>query len=1514
MLPDEIMSERLTEIKNALLTLKATGGTGFEGLVRTALAALTGIPFRLAASGLQGGIDGDSALPSDAVCFEAKRYSGNIPRTEVLPKIIDLARNKDAPDRLWILGATTEVSAQLASDVRIAGNQHAISTLILDWGTDSLPLLAVAVVAAGDAAIDFLVTYGDSKLDRTVLTQTFKDISKHPDYDALLQKLRSNLNVSTLATARSIELNKKWREDTFGSASIARERLGQALAVISKTDLPSLRIVQRDQVKQSLQAVQTVVLSGAEGHGKSWLAAQTCCDHEGLALFASAEQFDDVVPQDLDEFLIGLLIKQTGDISDETTNLRWRHRLAAWRNEPPMSSLLVVVDGINQRQSIRWDRLLNGLQEKLQAIGGHLIVTVRPQFWQKSIFPGVIFKPKLIKVPEWSCEERNQLLSHYGINLDWLDQATLLTLCNPRLLGVAVATMPHQNSAAWKGLTTDRLLMEHLRASQRENFEEETLHALTARISNHARVVLKQVRASANELPKNFAVDSTAVIETRFFLSQPGPGDTYVLREEGLTLALGYALIDQIWQAHTSNLDLALQMAHLIDPISAMDRTVDVMFAALMVCALDPIRFERAIFAVLLDAFSNLQNINDQRFEQFVEIVKCQPTEFFDALGIFTLEKGPRLNQDWFVHAAFEIANTDEGWVAAEMAIHRWLHCYNKDAVEQTNRYPKHDEVEDKKHLERTRNEIEKVLSSLSPYESGLLEKMTEISGDSDSLLSLALQLLAGRPLAGFANSFIALNLGFSLDRGVWSSRKAFSQLTTFSRVDRELAEAAFLKAIEPLRCSNPSLSGQWTVVRMLYATGNEMAAHEASTIASSLSEDNLHWNDRPVDEWRQSRVSDPNAIRPKDIDAGLHNFNAIQPDRILQSMGPSKEDLDLRTFLPIACRFAPNAAIEKIRAILVGLLKRTALPLRQLIFNGAEYSPLMTRDMTIQLVARAIDSNTNMVETFIAKEQNFLRMYLFIYVVSQLTPSEQLERMMDLSFGSDYLLQIIPQLKPQSTEAILDALQVALDVGDEESTYGVLAAARYGNTPITPELESLLLQCSNASSSRLRALSFERAIHCGLNTIRDAHVQSGWSAIKTDRNIYENWYGSLLLAEACVKKELAIEKMLTRIHPETWFSVAKYVGSSMSKPLADLFLNRLQGAVKATVKLVLPAADFVLSTYEPVPFPFLSVDETDRGAGRFPQQGSIKDFFKKEEDIAESQDRLNEISDAFFEELKGSDARLFAERLSIDDIKMLVDTDFTILPQLLEMLEKMSPTQFTWVKNIAFIVANLASKNFPERSVILFQQTLAIQSFVTYAFEDGLTLEHEAIWSSSSSTTMNTLWRTRLLTASNDEILSREVVAAERFGACAFIKAFVKEFSESTSTLDNAYAISVAGYSTQFENIDGLIKGHLEDKGIVGGAAKKAKTAHDEAQWAKKWLSDMCSTQSVEEFWRCLIIAKTCMDARTSADILLNTQWSHYASLFIQIRKAAIKEQNKKREKTLLGQPVPDKIFIAGK
>lgn len=1514
-MPDNL-HHSLELIRGALLALKPSGKDGFEGALSLTLTRLTGIPFRLAASGFQGGMDGDGALPTDAVCFEAKRYSESPKRETVLTKIADLARSRPDADRLWVLGVTAEANAQLSSEVAQDGDRNAISTFVLDWLSAPLPPLAVAIVAAGDEAIDFLINNFDPSVGQTIvsreaLADAFASVSEHPDFLASCERLKDSLNVSKLAFTKAVERNAQWRKEVFGSAKRAGITLGQAIAVAEDPNLPGLRQELHQDIFDKVKAGQDVVLLGDEGHGKSWLAAQICSSTQGMGLFVSAESFDGISTDKLEEFLIDMLIKQSGDASDTPLRDRWGHRLKAWRASPPLPQLLVIVDGINQREGLRWGRILNALHFKLQEIGARLIVTARPQFWNKVVLPGLNLTPTVIYVPEWSSKERDILLEHHGIHQDWLDDPTRKMLCNPRLLGVAIQTLPRHEPSAWKGLTTDRLLMEHLRSSQRENFEAEPFATLTQRLSEHAVTVLERVNASRSAPPQHFQANANAVIETRFFRSLEGPGDLYELRQEGLTLALGFALVDQLWRAQREAHSLPERVVQLVEPINAIDRTADVVFAALLVCALDKTnRFHKDIFAAILDAFANLQNISDQRFEEFGEIAKHQPAVFFEVIEKLFLERGRRINHDWFYHAAFEVACSNAGKSAAEDAIRRWLHLYNKSPETQTRRYHRRDEAEYEKKLHKKREEIEQELSSLSPFEKQLLNKMTEVPEEPDTLITLALELLAGRSLAPFSDCFVALGLALALDTGLYSARKAFQQLTTFNRVEKSATGQAFRKALEPLRAKETSRGGQWTVVRMLYATGDEADAAEARGIAGVLRREWPRFDPPDPQKWRQIKAADPLAQPPTDLQSGLEGFAALNPEEMLLTMYSGAPYHDYEEFLPIACRFAPAVAFEKGRAIMAGMLTRDGFPLRQVIVNSEERIPLIQADLARQLVKRIVE--TNAIETIPEADQRFCRWIAFYTVAAQLTAEEQLECLKGSAFGDVYSLSVIPSLKLQPTEAIIRALSEVLDRNDEDAAFRILSTALYGGTELSTALEEQILACSVRKCAMLRAVSFELAIEKDLATVRSAHVKSAWAAQCAEKGTYESWYGSILLVEACAYGELSIDELLKRIDHKTWFSAAARLGENFTKPMADCFIHHLGRGVKSVAEIPVPQADLTFSMTAPAPYPFLSVDETDRNAERFPKQKSLSEVIGGDDKFEETRDSLHKIAEAFFESLKGSDAKLLLNRITFEDLEQLIATVPSVMPDLVSIIEQSDKSQLIWLKNLAFAVAKLVSPEQPDKAASILRRALTSQGFVTQALGDDLTLEHAAIWGSARSEALETLWRERLFGAENDEVLAREVLAAERFGPNGFIRDLVFKLAESTDSLDHAYAVTIAGFSDQIIEVTELIQRYVNNIGLSGDAAKVAQVSHLDAEWAEKWVGEMWDAKTAEEFWRCLTIAKTCMDSRVSSEPKAGTLWTQYAPVFQRARKAAMKDRSKERAKRLIGQDVPDAVFIS--
>ena len=198
-------------------------------------------------------------------------------------------------------------------------------------------------------------------------------------------------------------------------------------------------------------------------------------------------------------------------------------------------------------------------------------------------------------------------------------------------------------------------------------------------------------------------------------------------------------------------------------------------------------------------------------------------------------------------------------------------------------------------------------------------------------------------------------------------------------------------------------------------------------------------------------------------------------------------------------------------------------------------------------------------------KISGFVERSHFTIAAGQISAGEQLGCMTGKALGSDYLLSVIPSLKPQPSEEIVSAIRDALQRGDEDAAYGALAATLYGQTQMSGELEEQILTCSRGASSKLRAVAYELAVYNDLDSVRQAHLRSNWNAASVDEKTYEDWFGSMLLVEACAKGEMHVDDLLKRIGQKTWFTAADRLGKTFTTPLVDCFVQRLRGGAAAT-------------------------------------------------------------------------------------------------------------------------------------------------------------------------------------------------------------------------------------------------------------------------------------------------------------------------------------------------------------
>ena len=342
--------DQLDRLREILLALPPSGKDGFEGVFAEALSRISGVPFRLAKSGTQFGIDGAAAHAEDAICFECKRHKEEPSYANVVVKIEELSSRKDEADLLWVLACTAPISTQLADPLREKAAKDGIEILTLDWTGDP-PLLAVVLAKAGTPVIDKVEAFS-GEVKKNELEEIFVTIREQEGFQVQVKKILRHLNAPEVATIRAAEKNRKWFADRFSDTHKARLDLGQPLAPNAvevshgkRDDLISCTVAQ-------LQSGEPVVLLGDEGSGKSWLAAKVIEQQEAHTLTAlfSAEQLPDRIESgQAVDLLAKQLIRQTdGDPNDGTLLKRWCRRINAWGDRIRPGRFLIILDGLNQ--------------------------------------------------------------------------------------------------------------------------------------------------------------------------------------------------------------------------------------------------------------------------------------------------------------------------------------------------------------------------------------------------------------------------------------------------------------------------------------------------------------------------------------------------------------------------------------------------------------------------------------------------------------------------------------------------------------------------------------------------------------------------------------------------------------------------------------------------------------------------------------------------------------------------------------------------------------------------------------------------------------------------------------------------------------------------------------------------------------------------------------------------------------------------------------------------------------
>ncbi|PKQ07117.1 MAG: hypothetical protein CVT72_04380, partial [Alphaproteobacteria bacterium HGW-Alphaproteobacteria-11] len=653
----------IDELRDIVRKLDATGDEGFEGLLAVVLTDVTKTSFSLAKSGSQRGKDGQSTFDPGTISFEGKRYDETVPKNEVLSKIAEIAADDKGHTDLWILGSTGTIRTQDIEAITALGERLAIGTLILDWSATGLTGLGTLLAMAPDRSATFIAD--KTKVPEAEILNGLSAIRAHAQFNDRVREIATAIEQPSIAPAYALKKNDEYFRAAFGSRAKARAVFGQPLAPGDST-VPG--ILDRAPLRGTLDKLvfakpngKTTAILGADGNGKSWLFGQCWLNQTPKPLTVV------IVPDaiknpftlaDAEPLLIASLIAQTGDIDTEINRARWQKHFGRWKRlkSPDRPRLVVFFDGLNQRESIEWTRVINTFGEIVAKLGGKLVFSCRTPFYRNNIKDRLLDAVDTVDVPEWSNPELQVLLEGRGTSIAKLQQPVVDFLRNPRIFAVAAELFERGRIEEFSDLSVSRLLFEHIRAGTSPAAEPLPVAEFVRGVRDHADEIIKRLKKPGTLDLRVFArkigptaksltlQGQLAVISAgRFFAEVPGDATLYSLKEEGLPFALGMSLLSTAQLAERNHLNIRDELSGILDPISALDNTAEVLISALIAAVLGDDTSPEVI-AALATSYVALQNLDATRYQEFSALVRDAPAAFLRALEDATIAEGVTSN------------------------------------------------------------------------------------------------------------------------------------------------------------------------------------------------------------------------------------------------------------------------------------------------------------------------------------------------------------------------------------------------------------------------------------------------------------------------------------------------------------------------------------------------------------------------------------------------------------------------------------------------------------------------------------------------------------------------------------------------------------------------------------------------------------------------------------------------------------------------------------------------------
>ncbi|MRS92154.1 hypothetical protein GJV04_19230 [Enterobacteriaceae bacterium RIT714] len=1280
----------------------------------------------------------------------------------------------------------------------------------------------------------------------------------------------------TLSIQQLCSVNEKWLTETLSNKTRSKTRLGQVLCP-GDSGVVLKRTALMKQFSDTLSALLdggVIVVTGAEGNGKSWLVAQhwLSVPVKPLTAFIRAEDIEEPC-NDISAVIINALCHSCqGDVSVHTKF--WQEQFRAWcdSSKRPTCGMIVILDGINQRPAIRWAQFIDKLSEFLQCLGGKLIVTSRQHYFTQNVESRLATPVIKRPVPEWSAEERDTILALRHINIAGrkLSENVATSLLNPRMLGIALELFSAEQLHDLAELSVSLMLFEHIKASQRDSYEV-SAELFSNELRSFGKKVLERSEIKDNEdidifdaeLNGVFAGGLQAVIDGRFFTPLPEDTTRYRIHPEGLNLALGLAILDIVNKAARNHKDLDEVMASLVEPIIALDKTSDTLFAALTIASLER-QHPVATGVAILVSFAGLQNPDALLTSAFMALARRRPEIFINACEHLALRDINPPQHHWIEYAILHASRHTSSAEKILTAATNWLGWSPTHLPLSSVGAVQHDaDIQAK--IEKRQKDREHKIGLLSPNEKELFRTLVLKDTDSLSALhSLAMKLFAGKALMPHINALVKWNFASNLNQDYGVPWQTFRDLIAFNSIDWQNVRSHLRDQWTFFVHDKSSRAGKWTAINLLMATGNSDDAQLAEMLAHQLRDNSSDIKGWHINEsWCEADPCNPANPESSNVSQTAEKHSKLDVSTLFNSFGIGYQETFFSGATTSLARYRPQVAIDNHLKLAEDILCRNGLPLRQGIFTLLPHRALITPDIARKLVRRVTSSTKEDQSAWssLGEESELMQQFQLILAFHQLKASEQLSVLRILRYEENLMMTLRDSLKRLDWQDIEHSVLAALaDSDTDEQSTLLLFHPQTG--PLPPRLLNALPQLLGSASQSVRrhtlsmliTLNDPIALRCGGKILT--------SAADTPSCPREQWHYSALLFGAINQNVIQWEvgrKHLNYIHLA---QLAGMYGGEIASDAAQYFDAFLTNAFKHAVdvgalqlKLLLKSTDDRAYTLHHLSEVTIPEQETDMESLMALQK--MDNFEKQQQRI---QHNYHDIKDVLAK-LNLSD---LTNHYYPDDIAALVRAEpERSLAWANLFLEEKNVDVLHQVRHIGLTLAQVISAQHPELSVRLFERLEHVIPFCRVVFtEADLDLCAVAVWSSSDGPEIEALrWR-RLALAENNNRLAHEVWAALFCQQSEKLLQYTRKCCNSSKPVLQARGIMMAGYLDQNEFSDGTLKTNTYS-GLLQKSFKNASDSYQRHLWTRHWFKLMQQASSAESFWCTSVIFLQVVDER---------------------------------------------------